>query len=73
MERAFDVSLAELVAEGTYHEERWSVPGRVGRGAADGSYPIRFFEAAGEMIWGATGRILFELVCVVLGVPFPTT
>ena len=68
VERAFDVALADLVADGAYHEERWIFPGRLGRGSADGSYPVRFFDVAGEIVWGATGRLLYELVCIALGV-----
>ncbi len=30
-----------------------------------------FFEVAGETVWGATARILMELICLVLAVPFP--
>ena len=32
-----------------------------------------FFEVADETVWGATGRTLMELLCIVLGVPVPTT
>lgn len=70
--RAFDVALADLVADGTFHEERWSIPGRPVPGSPDGSFPIWFFEVAGETVWGATARMLFELLCLVLGVD-PTT
>ncbi len=68
VERVFDVALADLVAEGAFHEERWAVPGRPVPGSADGSFPVWFFEAAGEIIWGATARMLYELVSLVLGV-----
>ena len=30
VERVFDVALIDLAAEGVFHEEWWSVPGRVG-------------------------------------------
>ncbi len=70
--RVFDVALADLVAEGAFSEERWTVPGRVVEGAGDdtgdGSFPVWFFEVATETVWGATARILFELVSLVLGV-----
>jgi 8-oxo-dGTP pyrophosphatase MutT (NUDIX family) len=65
--RVFDVALAELVADGVFHEERWSVPGRVVPLSADGWYSVWFFEAAGETIWGATARVLYELLLVTLG------
>jgi 8-oxo-dGTP pyrophosphatase MutT (NUDIX family) len=66
--RVFDVALADLVADGAFHEERWRVPGRRVGGSPDGSFPVWFFEVAGETVWGATARILYELVCLVLGV-----
>ncbi len=68
VERVFDVALADLVAEGTFYEERWAVPGRPVPGTADGSFPVWFFEAAGEIIWGATARMLYELLSLALGV-----
>jgi len=67
VDRAFDVPLAHLLADGVYQEEYWTVPGRRGRLSADGSYPIRFFGVAGETVWGATGRMLYQLLCVALG------
>jgi hypothetical protein len=70
--RVFDVALADLVADGAFSEERWTVPGRIVEGvvdgSADGSFPVWFFEVATETVWGATARILYELVCLVLGV-----
>jgi 8-oxo-dGTP pyrophosphatase MutT (NUDIX family) len=68
VDRVFDVALADLVVDGVFYEERWSVPGRPVPGSADGSFPVWFFEAAGEIIWGATARMLYELLSVVLGV-----
>lgn len=66
VERVFDVSLAELADPDIFHEERWSVPGREIPGSDDNSFPVWFFEVAGEMIWGATARMLYELLSVVL-------
>lgn len=72
VERVFDVALSDLVADGAFHEEWWSVPGRVGvSGLPDGEFPVWFFDVAGETVWGATARTLMELVCLVLGVDFP--
>ncbi len=72
VERIFDVALSELVADGVFHEEWWSVPGRVGvSGIPDGEFPVWFFEVADETVWGATARTLMELICLVLGVAFP--
>ena len=69
----FDVALVRLVADGVFHEEWWSVPGRAGAaGIPDGEFPVWFFEVAGETVWGATARTLVELLCLVLGVDVPT-
>lgn len=73
--RVFDVSLAELAADGVFREERWPVRGRPAvpghaatraSAAGEGSYPVWFFELAGETIWGATARVLVELLGAVL-------
>jgi len=72
VDRIFDVALSELVADGVFHEEWWSVPGRLGpSGVPVGEFPVWFFDVAGETVWGATARTLMELVCLVLGVEFP--
>ncbi len=66
VERVFDVSLAEVADPGIFHEERWSIPGRVIPGSDDDSFAVWFFEVAGEIIWGATARMVHELLSVVL-------
>jgi len=68
VERIFDVSLADLADLSIFHEERWRIPGRAIEGSDDNSFPVWFFEVAGEMIWGATARMLHELLGVVLSV-----
>jgi 8-oxo-dGTP pyrophosphatase MutT (NUDIX family) len=70
VERVFDVSLRELAASDTFHEEYWSLPGRrtPDSGPADDSFPVWFFEVAGEMVWGATARMIHDLLTVVLNV-----
>jgi hypothetical protein len=71
VEHVFDVSLAELAADGVFREERWVVPGRVlpvvGAGE-DGSFPVSFFELPDDTVWGATARMLVELLRLVLDV-----
>jgi len=69
VDRVFDVALEDLVADGAFHEERWAVPGRAVPGSPDGTFPVWFFDGAGETIWGATARMLYELLSIVLGVP----
>jgi len=60
VERAFDVPLVELLDPGVYRQELWSFP--------DGTeHPIEFFELIGDTVWGATARMLVELLDVVVG------
>ncbi len=73
MARVFDVALVDLVGDGVWAEELWAVPGRQGAdGEPGGEFPVWFFSAAGETIWGATARVLTELLGLVLGVDGPT-
>ncbi|HLH47409.1 MAG TPA: CoA pyrophosphatase [Acidimicrobiales bacterium] len=60
VERVFAVPLVDLVAPGAYHAELWDVLGRPER-------PIHFFDLPGETVWGATARLLRELLDRVLG------
>jgi len=70
--RIFDVALSELLEEGVFVEEWWSVPGRPVFGGSPGSeFPVWFFHSGGEIIWGATARVLVELLCLTLGLPGP--
>ena len=71
VERVFDVSLADLLVPGVFHEERWRRPERPYPKSADGSFPLWFFEVSGEMIWGATGRLLVDLLCATLRLDLP--
>lgn len=66
VERVFDVSLADLAEPDVFHEERWSIPGRVIAGSPDNSFAVWFFEVEGEMIWGATARMVHEILSIVL-------
>ena len=66
VERVFDVALAELADPAIFHEERWRFTGRSIPGSDDDSFPVWFFEVSGEMIWGATARMIHELLGVVL-------
>ena len=67
VELAFDVALADLAADDVFREEHWVVPGRVVWGG-DGSFPVWFFELADDTVWGATARMLVELLRLVLAV-----
>jgi 8-oxo-dGTP pyrophosphatase MutT (NUDIX family) len=65
--RVFWVRLSSLATEGAFHEELWPDEGPTARGAPVPTYrAIPFFNVGGEVVWGATGRLLFELLCLVL-------
>ncbi|HVT77581.1 MAG TPA: CoA pyrophosphatase [Acidimicrobiales bacterium] len=55
VEFVFDVSLAQLLTEGVFAEERWDTPWGDDR-------QINFFYLPHDIIWGATARILRELL-----------
>ncbi len=59
VERAFTVPLVELTDPEVYREEIWTFP--------DGSErSMQFFELIGDTVWGATARMLTELLDLVL-------
>jgi 8-oxo-dGTP pyrophosphatase MutT (NUDIX family) len=62
VERAFTVTLSELSDPEVYREEIWIYPDGTERS-------MYFFELIGDTVWGATARMLFELLDVVLA-PF---
>lgn len=70
VERVFDVALAELAEPQIFREERWLVPDRFRSRPvdSDGSFPVWFFELDHDTIWGATARILMEILRLVLDV-----
>jgi len=64
VELAFDVALAELLADGIHRSERWAF--------GDVRRDIHFFDLPGDIVWGATARMLWELLSRVTGtVPDP--
>lgn len=62
VDRVFDVSLAELTRDPVYREERWRLPDGAER-------PVHFFELDGDTVWGATARVLRELLDLALAEP----
>jgi len=70
VEHVFDVALAELAADGVFREEWWQVPGRPALATMDagGWFPVWFFELPDDTVWGATARMLVELLRLVLDV-----
>jgi len=63
VDRILFVPLAHLRRADTYREERW--------GAPPTDRPIHFFELDDETVWGATARMLVQLLAVVHGVEPP--
>jgi len=61
VDRILTVPLVELAATDVYREELW--------GTAPFDRPIHFFELDDETVWGATGRILLQLLSIAAGVP----
>ena len=53
-----DVSLAELLSEPVFRSERWDV------GA--GEWDMYFFELGHDIVWGATARVLYQLLEIVI-------
>jgi 8-oxo-dGTP pyrophosphatase MutT (NUDIX family) len=56
------VPLSELLLDEVYREERWRWPHQ---GA---TRPMHFFELVGDTVWGATARMLVQLLGLGLGV-----
>jgi len=63
VERILWISLAELSRDDTYREEWW--------GTAPLDRPLFFFELEDETIWGATGRMLHQLLRLAHGIDGP--
>jgi len=60
VDRIFTVPLVELLDPETFREERWGAPPL--------DRPVHFFEVEGDTVWGATGRMLHQLLTVATGV-----
>jgi 8-oxo-dGTP pyrophosphatase MutT (NUDIX family) len=60
VERAFDVALSELARPDVYREEIWPM--------AEGERSMYIFDLEDDAVWGATARMLTELLDLVLGV-----
>jgi 8-oxo-dGTP pyrophosphatase MutT (NUDIX family) len=71
VDRIFWVPLARLAESGVYHEELWPTePEAGGPGAGVPAGPlfrsVPFFQLEEDIVWGATGRLLTELLDIVL-------
>lgn len=62
VELAFDVALTDLLADGVYWEELWQMGGL-------GERAVHFFALGEDVVWGATGRMLRELLDLVTIIP----
>jgi 8-oxo-dGTP pyrophosphatase MutT (NUDIX family) len=71
VELAFSVSLADLLADGAFLEERWHRSASPFRSDAEGYFPIYLFQLPHDLLWGATARVVTELLCIVTGVQWP--
>ena len=68
VERVFTVALCDLLAEGAFLEERWRREGLAGPDD-EGFHPIYFYRVPGDLLWGATARVLTELLTMVVDEP----
>ena len=59
VERAFDVALSRLLDEEVFREEHWE--------RFDGQRSVYFFELEHDTVWGATARVLYNLLRAVTG------
>ncbi len=59
VDRILTVPLVDLLDADVYREERWGVPPL--------DRPMHFFELTDETVWGATGRILLQLLLIATG------
>jgi 8-oxo-dGTP pyrophosphatase MutT (NUDIX family) len=70
VDRIFWVALARLAENGVYHEEFWPAEPEVaapgGPAGARAFRSVPFFQLDEDVVWGATGRLLTELLEAVL-------
>lgn len=60
VDRAFWHPLADLTRPGTFREERWQ--------RAEHEFAVAFFELDDETVWGATARVLHQLLRLAHGI-----
>ena len=61
VDRAFTVSVAHLLDPENFVEQRWTRP-TTRPTAPDGSFPVHFYRVPEDLIWGATARIITDLL-----------
>ena len=68
VEAVLTVTLDELVQDDVFRTELWRWPDATG---IPDERPVHFFDLYGDTIWGATGRMLVNLLSIALGVEHP--
>lgn len=68
VEAVITVTLDELLQDDVFRTELWSWQPATG---LDGERPVHFFDLHGDTVWGATGRMLVNLLSIALGVEHP--
>ena len=71
VDRAFTVALRTCSPRGRSSKNAGVVPILRPGADEDGYFPIYFYRVPGDLIWGATARVVTELLCVVTGVDWP--
>ncbi len=73
VESVFSVALTDLVADGAFVEERWRRSLHRPGADEEGFFSIYFFRVPDDIVWGATARVLTELLALVTGAPWLPT
>ena len=68
VEAVLTVSLDELLQDDVFRTELWDWQAATG---LSGPRPVHFFDLYGDTIWGATGRMLVNLLSIAMGVEHP--
>jgi 8-oxo-dGTP pyrophosphatase MutT (NUDIX family) len=63
------VTLDELLQDDVFRTELWTWQPGAPAAPDSGERPIHFFDLYGDTIWGATARMLVNLLSIVTGVP----
>jgi hypothetical protein len=67
VDAAYRVRLRDLLEPGAFHCEEWRRSPKRANADDEGFFPMYFYRVPGDLIWGATARILTELLCLVTG------
>jgi 8-oxo-dGTP pyrophosphatase MutT (NUDIX family) len=61
------VPLAELLEDGVFHQEWWPMPPHLHEASGGPWRPMFFYELTGDTVWGATARLLTQLLSIATG------